>query len=91
MPHRVAHDVCFPFDDSVLTPCDTTKFFNAHTDEIIRRCRSRLFLMKKLSTIGLNVEENFLDQYKSVISYGAQAAAGLNARQMQYRPSRRVQ
>ena len=55
----------FFYASDCLTPCDTTKFlgvqidknlnFNAHTDEIISKCRSRLFLMKKLSTIGHNV------------------------------------
>ena len=86
LTNRVVHDVCFPFDDSVLKPCDTTKFlgvqidknlnFNAHTDEIIRKCRSRLFLMKKLRTIGLNVEGLkifYTSNVRSVISYGAPA------------------
>ena len=86
LTNRVTHDVCFPFDDSVLTPCDATKFlgvqidknlnFNANTDEIIRKCRSRLFLMKKLGTIGLNVEGLkifYTSNVRSVITYGAPA------------------
>ena len=78
----------FFYASDCLTPCDTTKFlgvqidknlnFNAHTDEIISKCRSssRLFFMKKVSTIGQNVwglKIFYTSNVRSVITYGAPA------------------
>jgi hypothetical protein len=86
LTNRVTHSNSFLFEDSVLTPCDSVKFsgvnvdknlnFNAHIDSIISKCRSRLFLMIKLSTIGLKAEGLkffYITNIRSVLTYGAPA------------------
>ena len=51
-------------DNVTLTPVNNTKFlgitidnklnFNAHIDFLVSKCNSRIFVMRKLKTIGLN-------------------------------------
>ena len=81
---RFLYDDCITFDDTVLNPSTNIKFlgvhldtnlsFNTHADKIISKCNSRIFLMKKLKTIGLNAEGLkmfYISNIRSVMSYAA--------------------
>ena len=51
-------------------------YFNQHVDSLITKCNSRVFLMHKLRTIGLDVQglkTFYLSNIRSINSYSAQA------------------
>ena len=73
-------------DDLSISPSPCTKFlgvfidnklsFNQHVDSLITKCNSRVFLMRKRRTIGLDVQglkTFYYSNIRSVISYAAQA------------------
>jgi hypothetical protein len=66
LSHHYTYDNQLHIDDYFLTPSPCTKFlgilidnklsFNNHVDNLVTKCNSRLFLMRKLRTIGLSNE-----------------------------------
>ena len=72
------------FDDIVLNPSTNIKFlvvhlythqiFNTHADKIVSKCNTRIILMRKLNTIGLDAEGLrifYITNIRSVMSYAA--------------------
>ena len=73
-------------EDVVLSPATETKFlgvivddkisFSEHSDFLVSKCNSRLFLMRKLKTLGLNnagLKTFFESNIRSILIYGAPA------------------
>ena len=82
--HHYKQDVVV--DDLSFSPNSFTKFlgvfidnklfFNKHVDSLVSACSSRLFLMRKLKTIGLNsdgLKAFYLSNIRSKLSYAAPA------------------
>ena len=86
LSHRHSYDDKVESNGILLTPGLHTKFlgifidnklsFNVHVDNIVSKCNSRLFLMRKLRTIGLSndgLKIFYSSNIRSVVSYAAPA------------------
>ena len=81
---RILYDYFVMFDDTVLNPStnlkfvvvhlDTHQIFNTHADKFVSKCNTRIILMRKLNTIGLNAEGSkifHISNIRSVMTYAA--------------------
>ena len=86
LSYKCFYDDDVVIDDLNISPSTCTKFlgvfidyklsFNQHVDSLITKCNSRVFLMRKRRTIGLDVQRLktfYFSNIRSVISYAAQA------------------
>ena len=86
LSYKCNYDDDVVIDDLSISPSPCTKFlgvfidnklsFNQHVDSLITKCNSRVFLLRKLRTIGLDVQglkTFYFSNIRSVISYAAQA------------------
>ena len=86
LSHRNTYDTSVKIGEVSLTPSPSTRFlgviidykltFSNHTSELTAKCNSRIFLMRKLRTLGLSndgLKTFYLTNIRSVICYAAPA------------------